>query len=332
MTVEAATGPVEAEVTRRRRARRSTLVPLVLFALLALVPPLAALGPEGYVLSFATRLVILAIAAVSLDLLIGYGGLVSFGHAAFLGIGAYATGILLTEGVEDLVVVLPVALGASALFALLTGAVCLRTSGVSFIMITLAFGQMLFFTLSSLSVYGGDDGLTLWSGATLLGSGLLDGDRALYYAALLALLGAYLVCRAAVASRFGRVLRAARENPTRATAVGFDVLRYRLGAYVLAGMIAGLAGCLLALQAEFVSPAIASWQRSGELIFMVVLGGAGSLHGAVLGAGVFLLLEELLAEITRHWKLIFGPLLVLVVLFARGGLMGLFGLSGGGRG
>ncbi|MFP4125613.1 MAG: branched-chain amino acid ABC transporter permease [Alphaproteobacteria bacterium] len=296
---------------------------LVILAALAATPPLAALGAEGYVLGLATRMMILAIAAVSLDLLIGHGGLVSLGHAAFIGLGAYVTGILLTEGVVEAAVILPVVIAAAALFALVTGAVSLRTSGVYFIMITLAFGQMLFFTASSLSAYGGDDGLTLWSHAALFGTAVLDDARGLFYVTLAVLAATVVLVDRVVGSRFGRVLRAAKENPTRVTALGFDVVRFRLGAYVLAGVVAGIAGFLTAVQAEFVSPAAMSWQRSGELIVMVVLGGMATRHGPLLGAVVFVGLEAWLATWFAHWKLLFGPLLVLVVLYGQGGLAAL---------
>jgi len=296
---------------------------LVILAALAATPPLAALGPEGYVLGLATRMMILAIAVVSLDLLIGHGGLVSFGHAAFVGLGAYVTGILLTEGVAEAALILPAVIAAAALFALVTGAISLRTSGVYFIMITLAFGQMLFFTASSLSAYGGDDGLTLWSNAALVGTAVLDDARGLFYVTLAVLVAAVVLVDRVVGSRFGRVLRAAKENPTRAAALGFDVVRFRLVAYVLAGVVAGIAGFLAAVQAEFVSPAAMSWQRSGELIVMVVLGGMATRHGPLLGAVVFVGLEEWLSTWFAHWKLLFGPLLVLVVLYGRGGLAAL---------
>jgi branched-chain amino acid transport system permease protein len=268
---------------------------------------------------------ILAIAAIALDLILGYGGLVSFGHAAFLGIGAYAVGILSSHGIEDAFIQLAAALVASAVFALVTGAISLRTKGVYFIMITLAFGQMLFFLATSLAAYGGDDGLTLANKSLVFGRKLIEGDRAFYYAVFACLLLVYLLGRAVVVSRFGRVLRGSRDNPVRMEAIGFHPFRYQLAAYVISGMIAGLAGFLLANQAEFVSPAYMTWQRSGELIFMVILGGLGSLHGALLGAAAFLLLEEFLAGWTEHWKMIFGPLLILVVLFARGGIMGMLG-------
>ena len=308
------------------RSRLSRLgIPVVLFAALALAPLLALAGAEGYLLSLLSRVMIFAIAAIALDLILGYGGLVSFGHAAFLGTGAYAVGILSSHGIEDAFIQLAAALGASALFALVTGAISLRTKGVYFIMITLAFGQMLFFLATSLASYGGDDGLTLANKSLLFGRKIIEGDRAFYYAVLACLLGTYLLGRSVVASRFGRVLRGCRDNPVRMEAIGFHPYRYQLTAYVISGMVAGLAGFLLANQAEFVSPAYMTWQRSGELIFMVILGGLGSLHGALLGAAAFLLLEEYLAGFTEHWKMIFGPLLILVVLFVRGGIMGLIG-------
>jgi branched-chain amino acid transport system permease protein len=266
---------------------------------------------------------IFAIAAMSLDLILGYGAMVSFGHAAFLGIGAYAAGILASHGFEDAALQLPAALAASAVFALVTGAISLRTKGVYFIMITLAFGQMLFFLATSLAVYGGDDGMTLASRSRVLGAAPFRTEIGLYVGVLICLAGVYLLYRSIVASRFGRVLRAARENPVRLEAIGFHPFRYQLSAYVISGMTAGLAGFLLANQTEFISPAYMTWQRSGELIFMVILGGLGSLHGAILGAAAFLLLEEYLAGWTEHWKMIFGPLLIFVVLFARGGIMGL---------
>jgi branched-chain amino acid transport system permease protein len=220
-------------------------------------------------------------------------------------------------------ITLPAALLVSALFAYLTGTVCLRTKSVYFIMITLAFGQMIYFVAGSLSPYGGDDGLTLKLRSTLFGFPILQNDRALYYAVLVFLLASYLLLRAIVASRFGRVFRGARENPARMATIGFDVFRYQRVAYVIAGAIGGLSGFLLANATEFVSPSFMSWQRSGELIIMVLFGGLGTLHGAIVGAAAFLLLEDVLGGITENWKLIFGPMLVLVVLFARGGLLGL---------
>ena len=308
-------------------------LPIALFLLLAVIPVLATFTSETYVLSLVMRVMIFAIAALALDLIVGYGALVSFGHAAFIGLGAYAVGILSAHGVNEALISLPLALAISALFAWATGIVCLRTKGVYFIMITLAFGQMVYFTASSLAPYGGDDGLTIKVRNTIAGFALFRNDRTFYYIILLCLLGAYLVCRALIASRFGRVFRGARENATRMATIGFEVYRYQLAAYVIAGMLGGLSGFLLANATDFVSPAYMSWQRSGELLIMIIFGGLGTLNGAIIGTAAFLLLEQWLSGFTEHWKVIFGPLLVLVAVFARGGLIGLWDrLWGFGRG
>src|SRR2546423_25642 len=228
-------------------------LPIAIFLAFAMVPLFASFRAEAYVLGLVTRVMIFAIAALALDLLIGYGALVSFGHAAFIGLGAYAVGILASHGINDALISLPAALATSGLFALATGIVCLRTKGVYFIMITLAFGQMAYFTASSLAPYGGDDGLTVRMRSTFAGFPIFASDRALYYTCLLALLGAYLLCRSLVASRFGRVYRGARENALRMGTIGFDIYRFQLAAYVIAGMLGGLSGFLLANATEFVS-------------------------------------------------------------------------------
>jgi branched-chain amino acid transport system permease protein len=313
-----------APAKRIRAIPSAEIAPLVIFLGFALLPLGAVLGPQTYILDLFMRVMIFAIAAVGLDLIVGYGALVSFGHAAFVGLGAYAVGILAAHGVNEALVSLPVAIAAATLFGAATGAVCLRTQGVYFIMITLAFGQMAFFTASSLAPYGGDDGLTVQVRNAIAGFAVLDNERAFYYVVLLCLLGSYLLCRALVASRFGRVFRGARQNPTRLATIGFDVYRYQLVAYSVSGALGGLAGFLLANATEFVSPAYMSWQRSGELIIMVVLGGLGRLHGAIIGAIAFILIEEWLSGVTEHWKMIFGPFLVVVVVFARGGLIGVW--------
>ncbi len=298
---------------------RAALPALVVLALFAVVPWLAEVWGGSYLTSLAMRAMILAIAALSLDLLIGHGGMVSFGHAAFVAIGAYTAGIAITEGVTDLATILAIATAIAAAFALVTGAISLRTSGVSFIMITLAFGQMVFFTLGALNEYGADDGLTLWERAEVLAR-----NDVLYFAILGTLAVVWLLIDRITGSRFGRVLRAARQNDVRVETLGYGVFGFRLTAYVLAGVIAALAGVLLANQAEFVSPAIASWQRSGDLIIIVVLGGMGSRSGAILGALAFVGLEEGLSTLTHDWRLIFGPLLIAIVLYAKGGLSSLF--------
>ena len=293
-----------------------------LFAAMALLPLLSPILGGSYLLLIGERVMIFAIAAISLELLIGVGGLVSFGHAAFLGIGAYGAGIAASHGFGTLSIALPAALAASALFALLTGAIAVRTRGVYFIMITLAFGQMAFFVATSLAPYGGDDGLTWPTRTLVLGTRLLKSETIFFYFILALLIATYLLVNRLIASRFGRVLRGLTDNETRMQAIGFTPYLYRLTAYVIAGTICGLAGFLLGNQAEFVSPAYMHWQRSGELIMMVLLGGTGTLYGPIVGAAAFLLLEETLSRLTEHWKAILGPLLVLLVLFAKGGIAG----------
>ncbi len=302
---------------------REALRPALIFLVLALLPLLAWLLAAHYLVDLAARVMIFAVAAVALDLIVGYGGLVSFGHAGFIGLGAYAVGILSAEGIGDALISLPVAIAVSMLFALCTGAVCLRTKGVHFIMITLAFGQMIYFVATSLAPYGGDNGLTIAARNTVAGFPLLKSDLAFYYVILIGLLATYLFCRALVQSRFGRVLRGSKENSVRIATIGFDVKRFQLIAYVISGGLAGLSGFLLANSTEFVSPAYMSWQRSGELIVMVILGGVGTLDGAIIGSAAYLLSEQWLSRLMENYRVIFGPLLVLVVLFARGGLIGL---------
>jgi branched-chain amino acid transport system permease protein len=294
----------------------------LLFAALALFPLLAHMLDEPFLLVVATRVMIFGLAAMSLDLILGYGALVSFGHAAFLGIGAYAVAILAAHGIDEILMQALVAVAASSLFALATGAISLRTRGVYFIMITLAFGQMAYFFMVSLSAYGGDDGIGLPSRSTLFGTEILENDIALFYAVFFCLALAFLALRSVVASRFGRVLRGTRDNRTRMEAIGYAPFAYQLTAYVMAGALAGIAGVFLANQAEFVAPAFMSWQRSGELIVMVVLGGMGTLLGPIVGSVAFLLLEDWLARYSEHWRLGLGIVLVLLALFTRGGIAG----------
>jgi len=305
------------------RLTGNVALPSFMFIALAILPPLAYLTAQQYLLDLATRVIVYAVVVIALDLLVGYGGLISFGHAAFIGLGAYAVGILSAEGIGDALIALPAAIGVSMLFAWLTGIVCLRTRGVYFIMITLAFGQMMYFIATSLALYGGDNGLSIAARNTIAGWPLLKGDRAFYYFSLLCLLATYLFCRVLVASRFGRVLRGAKENPIRMATIGFTIRRFQLVAYIIAGGLGGLAGFLLANSTEFVAPTYMSWQQSGELLVMVILGGVGTLDGAILGTAVYLIAEDWLSGMTENWQVIFGPLLVLVILFARGGLVGL---------
>jgi branched-chain amino acid transport system permease protein len=294
-----------------------------LFAGLVLLPLYVQVAGDRFMLTLFTRIVILALAAVSLNLILGFGGMMSFGHAAYLGIGGYAVGMLAHEGIVSGFVQWPVALAASALYALVIGALSLRTRGVYFIMITLAFAQMAYYVVSGIARYGGDDGLTIYKRSQF--GGLVDlSDKIVFYYVCVALLMAtvYAVWRL-VNSRFGMVIRGARSNETRMRAIGFPTYRYKLTAFVIAGTLCGLAGALLANHTDFVSPSMMYWTRSGDLMIMVVLGGMGSVIGPLFGAVALLILEEALSGVTEYWQIILGPLLLLVVLFARGGIDGL---------
>ena len=316
-------------------------VRLRLFVLLLLVAtPLLALMPDPYLLKLATRTVIFALAASALDLALGVGGLVSFGHAAFFGLGAYVVGINFLHAFEgsrllglpptsDIYLQLLLAAALGAFFALLSGAVSLRTRGIAFIMITLAFAQMLFYLSVSLRRYNGADGIALWNRSD--GRFLdLESEPTFYLFALFWLLAFLLFGWRLQHSRFGRALRAARDNERRARALGFDVHRIRLTAYVLSGTVCALAGALFANFTYFVGPSYLSWPISGQLVVMVVMGGLGTLFGPVLGALAFVGLEELLPDLLdrllpgfgEHWKIVLGPVLLLLALFARRGLLG----------
>jgi branched-chain amino acid transport system permease protein len=303
---------------------RNVVAALVIAGLL-LLPLYTSISGNIFMLTLFTRIVIFALAAASLNLIMGYGGMMSFGHAAYLGIGGYAVGILATEGIGSGFIQWPVALLASALFALVIGALSLRTRGVYFIMITLAFAQMAYYVASGLAPYGGDDGLTIYKRSDFGGLINLSNRVQFYYLCLCCLFGGiYLIWRI-VNSRFGMVVQGLRSNEQRMQAIGFPAKRYRLVCFVIAGTMCGLAGALLANNTDFVSPAVMYWTRSGDLMVMVILGGMGSLLGPVLGAIVYLLLEEALSQVTEYWALIMGPLLLLIVLFGRGGIMGLLG-------
>ena len=281
------------------------------------------LSGNFFLLSFFTRIIILALAAVSLNLIMGFGGMVSFGHAAYLGIGGYAVGILAKEGVNAGFVQWPLALAASALFALAVGALSLRTRGVYFIMITLAFTQMIYYVAIGLDRYGGDDGMTIYRRSQFGGLIDLSNKTVFYYLCFVLLLATgYLVWRI-VNSRFGMVVQGARSNDRRMRAIGYPTYRYKLVCFVIAGTLCGLAGVLLANHTDFINPALMHWTRSGDLIVMAVLGGMGTVLGPMLGALALLVLEETLARITEYWQIIIGPLFLLVVLFARGGIDGL---------
>ena len=291
-------------------------------ALLIAVPPLMlALGQPFYV-DLVRRIMILAIAAVSLNLILGYGGMVSFGHAAYLGIGAYAVGILGFYGIANGWLHLALAVAASALVAAAIGAVSIRTSGVYFIMITLAFTQMLYYLGISVAEFGGDDGMRLKFRSRFPLIDLNNSVQFYYLVLALMLIAVYLTYRI-VNSRFGLVLRAAKSNEARSRAIGFSPYPYRLVAFVIAGAMCGLAGALYGNHTNYITPGLMSWQQSGDIMFMVILGGMASTAGPVLGAFVLLLLEDLLSGWTEHWQVILGPLLVLSVIFFRRGLAGI---------
>jgi branched-chain amino acid transport system permease protein len=302
------------------RARAVTLALGVV--LLAAVPPLAGAFNQPFYLDLVRRIMIFAIAAASLNLILGYGGMVSFGHAAYLGVGGYAVGVLAHYGVTNGFLQWGLAIGASALVALVIGAVSIRTSGVYFIMITLAFTQMLYYLGISIEEFGGDDGMRLASRSRFPGIDLADGNT-FYYLVLALLVAVLFLGHRLVESRFGMAIRAAKSNEARTRALGLAPYRYRLTAFVIAGAVCGLSGALLVNHTAYLTPEFMNWTRSGELMFMVILGGIGSVVGPVLGAFALLVLEDLLSGWTAHWQIILGPLLVLSVLFFRRGLAGL---------
>lgn len=302
--------------------RPSTLIPVLLLVLLGIAPWAAEATGQQFWLTLLARIMIYAIAASALNLALGFGGLVSFGHALFLGLGAYAVALPAFMGVGSGWVHLAVCVGVCALVSLITGAISLRTSGIAFIMITLAFAQMGFFLLVSLKTFGGDDGLPISLPSTF-GPLSLNTTGSVYWAAfcLLAAL-TWWMSRLRV-TPFGMTLRAARENARRVNAIGLRAPRYQLAAYVISGTICGVAGLLLANLNAFASPGMLSWVISGELIVMVVLGGMGTVFGPLLGAAAFLGVEEILKHLTEHWMAVFGPLIVLMALLGKKGIVGM---------
>ena len=296
---------------------------IAVYLLLLLIFLLIPFFGEVFYTRLCTRIMIYAMVAVSLDIILGYGGMVSFGHAAFLGTGAYTVGILAYHGITSALISWPLAIVISALVALFVGVFSLRTSGVYFIMITLAFAQMLYYLFFSLEQYGGNDGMPLATRNTM--GGLLDISQhtTFYYLVLGILCLILLISHRLVHSHFGIVLRGFRENERRMASIGFARFRYRLVGFVISGTIAGFAGALLVNQTMYISPAVMHWTRSGEILIMVILGGIRTIFGPVLGALVLLLAEDILSSYTEHWMIVLGPLLLFVVLFARRGIYGL---------
>ena len=319
------------------RTPRGLITALLLLAL-AVLPLLTQAFDQRYLLSIGTRIVIWSIAAVSLNMILGYGGLVSFGHAVFFGIGGYAVGILSANGLQSGWLQWPVAIAASVLWAALVGALSLRTRGVYFIMITLAFAQLVYYVSAGLEAYGADDGLNISRSRF---PGLIDlRDKAsFYWLCFMLLLGTLWFCSRFANSRFGFVIRGAKSNDQRMMALGFPVFRYQLAAFTLSGAFGGLAGILLANEGAYVSPAMMSWVKSGDLIVIVVLGGMGTLFGPLYGTIAFFVLEESLPPLLdllrkgwgEYWQIVFGPLLVLIALYARGGINSLLGRAEGRR-
>ena len=316
---------------------RETILNTFLFLLLPVTALAAFALDEPFIITLATKAAILALAGVGLNIALGLGGLVSFGHAAFFGLGGYAMGILaahaqsytplmespfLIEGTKSMPVIWLVALVVSALAALLIGALSLRTSGVYFIMVTLAFGQMLFYFSISWPAYGGEDGLSIYVRNGFPGLNTLD--PLTFFAIAFAVLALVLLFAGRLArAPFGLALSAARQNAERVEAVGLAPFRLRLVAFVISGAVTGLAGALFADLNRFVSPTMFSWQTSGEIMIFVILGGVGRLFGPVAGAALFILLEHVLGGLSEFWHIYLGLLLLLVVLFARGGMIGL---------
>ena len=308
---------------------------VIAFALLAAFPLAMQAIDHLFYVSLASRVLIYAIAATSLNLVLGYGGMISFGHAAFVGAGAYVASIAIAEGVTSAWIGWPAAVLASALLAALIGAISLRTRGVYFIMITLAFAQMMFYLVNSMKAYGGDEGLTLPQRASL-GLGLdLDNEMVFYYVVLAVLAALLYALHRLVQSRFGRVMVAIRENEARVEAIGLPVYRYQLACFVIAGAAGGLAGALLASHGKYVNPNVLHWVQSGTLMIMVILGGVGRLWGGVIGAVVLLVLEHAIADYRIPWladlapnyqqhaNLGVGLVLLVIVLFAPQGIAGL---------
>ncbi len=298
-----------------------------------LVPIIATLIDEPYYMNLFARLMIWAIAAISLNLILGYGGLISFGHALYLGIGAYAVGICSYYDINNIFIQVPIALGVATIISFVFGGIALRTRGVYFIMITMALTQMIYYLSISIEEYGSDDGLIIYVRSEF-GTNIINLDNPFhrYYLIFLVMVGCLYLTYRLIHSRFGYVIRGAKSNELRMEVIGHSTFRYRLVCFMIAGVMCTLAGVLSANVEKFVSPDVMHWTRSGELIFMVVLGGMASILGPLTGAMVFWLISEILARFTEHWHIIFGPFLILVVLLSPRGIDGMLGKRGSGSG
>lgn len=326
----------------RRRFFSGRIPPWALLAFiaasLALLPVISHWVDAPFYITLFSRIMIFALIALSLGFILGFGGMVCFGQAAFAGVGAYVVLVMSDHAVKGVplldwpfvigssgsaFITWPAAMLVSGFVALLIGVIALRTRGVYFIMLTLAFAQMIYFFFVNLDSYGGEDGATLPERSSTAGLLDLDDKVVFYYVTFAILALTYIVLSRFVDSRFGMVLRGARQNERRMAALGYSCFRYRLVAFVISGAIAGLAGALMVNHGKFISPSLMHWVRSSDIIAMVVLGGTGSLVGPILGAVAILGLEDVLSGYTQHWHLVYGPLLLFCVLFARRGLYGI---------
>ncbi|HET7728455.1 MAG TPA: branched-chain amino acid ABC transporter permease [Usitatibacter sp.] len=298
---------------------------LAAFGALAALPWAAAALGHDYYTGVVSRILVFGIAATSLNLILGYGGMVSFGHAAFFGAGAYAAAFAMRHGIASAALAWPLAAAAGALLAAAIGSISLRTRGVYFIMITLAFAQMIHYLAISLKALGGDDGIALAARAALLPGLDPASDIAFFYAVLAIAAATAVLLPRLLGSRFGHALRGVGENESRMEAIGFPVFRVKLAAFTVAGGVAGLAGALIANQNGLVTPNLLHWPQSGTLMVMVILGGVGTRWGGFIGAAVLFGLEEMLSAYTAHWPLALGALLLAVVLFSPNGIAGLLG-------
>jgi len=303
-----------------RRCRPSQIVLVLLLLGLALFPLASYLGMNAFYLDIANRLMIFAIAAVGLNLILGYAGLISLGHAAYLLVGAYSVALPSYYGIDNGYIHLGLALLSSALFALLTGAISLRTKGAGFIMITLAFAQMVYFLFVSMETYGGSDGISI-DYPSDFGLFSLADTRSLYYFDFIFLLFSMWLVQRLIKSRFGYALSGSRLNERRMHSLGYTPYQTRLIAYVISGMISGVAGFLLANFIQFITPEMMDWFRSAEMLFMVALGGVATLAGPLFGAFSFVVLEHVLSDWSVYWHLPFGLFLIAVAIFSKGGLV-----------
>lgn len=306
----------------RVKFSNEAIVAMAIISVLSILPIASTMLNQPFYISLGTRVLIFAVAAISIDFILGFAGMISLGHAAYIGIGAYSVGILSFHGIHDGFVHFGVAVLASALIALPIGASSVRTKGIHFIMISLAFGQMLYYLAISISAYGGDDGLSI-NAPSDFGSWLdLRSPISLYYFCFVFMVVILFVLRRIVGSRFGLILQGIKLNDQRARSIGISSFRYKLVGYVISAMVCGLAGALLANQNLFISPASMQWNRSGEILIMAILGGMGTLYGGIVGAFLYVTLEFFLSQATEHWQAIFGPIIVAIVLFAGKGLWG----------